>query len=540
MYLEFPSGPVPLDSNLYIERNPVEQRAYEEINQPGCIIRIKAPRQMGKTSFLLRVRQRAERLGYRTAWIDFQQAEESIFRSLDRFLRWFCTLVSRQLHVQPMLEDYWDEDVGSKVSSTLYLQEYLLPQSDRPLFVAFNELNRVFDHDAIAQEFLPLLRSWHEEAKQDEMLQKLRFAIAYSTEVYVPFDINQSPFNIGLPVKLPEFTLEQIQDLAKRHGLKWKGNVQARKLMAMVGGHPYLIRLALYYLVHPPETNWSLEKLLAEAPTQTGIYSEHLRRILAIIQNNPELEAALNQVIEAEESIQLNPLLAYQLESVGLVKLNGNQSTLSCDLYRLYFKTQTLVGEDLQRQISQLQQEKQRLQRLSNLDDLTGVSNHRYFEMYLEDKWHELTDTMAPLSLILLDVDYLKIYNNTRGHEAGNDCLRQVAEAICHCTNYPNNLVARYEGGKFAVVLPCVETSIAFEIAECIRKEVKKLALAHDLSKIGGLPASVITVSLGVASSNLDGEDSPTSLIQRAERAMLYAKRCGRDRTEISSNIENG
>lgn len=165
--------------------------------------------------------------------------------------------------------------------------------------------------------------------------------MVHATEAYVPLDINQSPFNVGLPIKLPEFSLEQVQDLAVRHALEWvKSEVGAQKLallLAMVGGHPYLVRVAFYYLGHQEVT---LEKLLQEAPTLAGIYSNHLRQHLANLQEHPELAAALKRVVTAPESVQLEAIAAYKLESMGLVKLEGNQVTPSCVLYRLYFREQ--------------------------------------------------------------------------------------------------------------------------------------------------------------------------------------------------------
>lgn len=102
----------------------------------------------------------------------------------------------------------------------------------------------------------------------------------------------------------------------------------------MVGGHPYLVRVALYHLGRQELT---IEQLLPEAPTLAGIYSNHLRHHLASLQAHPELAAALKQVVTAPESVQLEAIAAYKLESMGLVKLEGNQATPSCELYRLYF-----------------------------------------------------------------------------------------------------------------------------------------------------------------------------------------------------------
>mgnify|MGYP005843493433 CR=1 FL=1 len=335
--LEFPGGSVPLNSPFYIERPPIEANAYAEINNPGSLIRIKAPRQMGKTSLLNRILDLAQHQGFHTALSNFQQADSAVFASLDKFLRWFCTNISRQLNLTPLLDEYWDEDMGSKLSCTAYVQGYLLEKVESPLVLALDEVNRIFEYPNICCDFLPLLRSWYETASEGELWQKLRLVVVHTTEVYVPLNINQSPFNVGLPIKLPEFTGQQVQDLAVRHGLNWAESSEIESLMAMVGGHPYLVRLALYPLARQ---NVSLEQLLKDAPTIAGVYSNHLRRHLANLQAHPELAAALHQVVSTSEPVQLEAITAYKLESMGLIKLEGNQATPSCELYRLYFNEQ--------------------------------------------------------------------------------------------------------------------------------------------------------------------------------------------------------
>jgi hypothetical protein len=338
--LEFPSGPVPLDSPLYINRPPIEELAYAEISQPGCVIRIKAPRKMGKSSLLIRIVARAKAMAYKTVYLDFQEADAAVFSSIDKFLRWFSANVSRQLNLNPRLDDYWDEEMGSKVSCKIYFEDYLLNQINTPLVLALNEVNRVFEYPHIAQEFLAMLRFWHEQARLVETWEKLRLVVVHATEIYIPLKINQSPFNVGLSIKLPQFSYEQVQDLALCYGLDWLDGSKTQQLMAMVGGHPYLVSVALYHLCRKEMT---LEELLQAAPTPPGIYSHHLRSHLAMLRDEPQLASALQQVVTADESVRLEAIAAYKLESMGLIQLDGNQAKLSCQLYRLYFREQ--LGE---------------------------------------------------------------------------------------------------------------------------------------------------------------------------------------------------
>ncbi|MDJ0594469.1 MAG: AAA-like domain-containing protein [Pleurocapsa sp. MO_226.B13] len=336
--LELPNTPVPLESSLYIQRPPSESQAYEEIVKPGALIRIKAPKQMGKTSLVMRILSMAQARGYRTVRLNLLQAEDKVLGDLQRLLRWFCANITLQLGLESLLDDYWDEDLGFKVSCTTYLQGYVLGHLDSPLVVAIDEVNRLFSYPEVAQEFLPLLRFWHEEANNVRIWQKFRLIVTHSTEIYIPLSLHQSPFNVGLSIRLQEFNWEQIQELAKRYGLdRDRSSLQLEQLKSLqqiVGGHPYLLNLAFYHLV---TQDLSIEKLLQDATTETGIYRDHLRGYLVTFSRYPELANAYRQVVQSERPLSLNAIAAYELESMGLVKLEGNEAIPSCNLYRLYF-----------------------------------------------------------------------------------------------------------------------------------------------------------------------------------------------------------
>ncbi len=333
----FPSGSVPLDSPFYIERSPIEAQVYEETTKPGALVRIKAPMEMGKTSLLLRIMDYANRQGYRTVSLNLEQIDQAILSDLNRFLRWLCANASHQLQLEPKLDDYWDEDIGSKVSCTLYFRSYLLEQIDSPLVLALDEVNQIFEHPQVAKDFLPLLRSWYEEARRLPIWQKLRLIVVHSTEIYVPLQLNQSPFNVGLPIQLTSLSVNQVQQLAQRYGLNWTDDEEARLLIDMVGGHPALVHLALYHLSREDLT---LAQLLQTAPTSSGIYDHHLQRHWATLQEQPELAIALHTVMRTTFPVPLEPILAYKLSSMGLIKLNDNKATSSCQLYRQYFENQ--------------------------------------------------------------------------------------------------------------------------------------------------------------------------------------------------------
>ena len=330
----YPSGSVPLNSAFYLKRSSIEEQINREIKKPGALIRIKAPKEMGKTSLLLRILDYANQQGYRTVSLNFEQADQAILSDLNQFLRWLCANISRQIQRKPMLDEYWDEDMGSKISSTLYLQDYILDSIDTGFVLALDEVNQVFEHPQVAKDFLPLLRSWYEEAKRLPVWQKLRLIVIHSTEIYVPLQLNQSPFNVGLPIQLEDFNLEEVQQLAQRYGLNWQDGIQGRQLISMVGGHPALVSLALYHLSRQEIT---MTQLLETAPTAMGIYSHHLQRHWATLKKQPELEQALDVVFNATEPVTLDPLIAYKLSSMGVIKQLGDKAIAGCELYRRYF-----------------------------------------------------------------------------------------------------------------------------------------------------------------------------------------------------------
>ncbi len=332
--LEFPEGQVPLASPFYIERVPYEQRCYEKIVKPGAFLHIKAPKQMGKTSLSIRILAFAAQLGYRTASLNLLQADKATIADLDKFLRWFAFNISRKLKLEAKLENYWHEDLGSKASCTSYFQDYLLAQIKSPVVLALDELNEIFAHPQIAQDFFSLLRSWYEEAKNSEIWQKLRLVALNSTEVYIPLNINCSPFQVGLSIQLRPFSWEQVQELAGRHGIDLAKDELA-ELMFLTGGHPYLLRLALYYLTRRDLT---LEELIQTADSDTGIYSDHLHRILWYLQQHPDVLTALQQVVKAKAPIKLEQVQAFKLHGMGLVNLRGSRAMTSCNLYERYFR----------------------------------------------------------------------------------------------------------------------------------------------------------------------------------------------------------
>ncbi|NES72437.1 MAG: molecular chaperone Tir, partial [Okeania sp. SIO2D1] len=336
---ELPRGQVRLASSFYVVRIPGENQCYQEVLKPGALIRLKAPRQMGKTSLMARILYHAREKGYRTVPLSFQHADKSVFTNLNQLLRWFCGKIARKLRLPYQIEDCWTDTYGSKDNCTAFFEDYLLPETDTPLVLGLDEVDRVFQYPKVADDFFGLLRAWYEEAGygygDSDLWEKLRLVVVHSTEVYLPLNVNQSPFNVGLPIELAEFSAQQVLDLVQRHGLAWS-SPEVGQLMKIVGGHPYLVRVALYNVV---KKHLTLEQLATTAPTEAGIYGDHLRRHLWQLQQHPELATAFSKVVNANQTVELESVTAFKLHSMGLVQLQGNEVTPRFELYSQYFRS---------------------------------------------------------------------------------------------------------------------------------------------------------------------------------------------------------
>lgn len=179
----------------------------------------------------------------------------------------------------------------------------------------------------------------------------------------------------------------------------------------------------------------------------------------------------------------------------------------------------------------QLEQANQDLRRLSYLDGLTGVANRRHFEEALDLEWRRASRAGTPISLIMLDADFFKPFNDAYGHQRGDDCLKLIAGTIHNALNRPGDMVARYGGDEFMVLIPGADAEGAAEMAEAMRSRVEEMAITHE-----GSPADrIVTISLGVVTAYPTRGFSSSDLIATADEALYQAKDKGRNRLIISS-----
>jgi diguanylate cyclase (GGDEF)-like protein len=213
------------------------------------------------------------------------------------------------------------------------------------------------------------------------------------------------------------------------------------------------------------------------------------------------------------------------------LKLTVNEAVHS------YLQEQKLQQQnlELQRLTQALKQANLELQRLVTIDGLTQLANRRHFDDYLSNEWRRMTRENQFLSLILCDVDFFKRYNDYYGHLSGDDCLKQIAQAIQSSIHRPADLAARYGGEEFAVILSNTPLNGAITVAQTIQAAVRSLQIPHQYSLI----SDIVTLSLGVCSMIPNPAFSPASLIETADQALYAAKQQGRDRFASKIHMTN-
>jgi len=171
------------------------------------------------------------------------------------------------------------------------------------------------------------------------------------------------------------------------------------------------------------------------------------------------------------------------------------------------------------------------LEKLSNRDGLTNIPNRRYFEERLEGEWARAWRSGQPLSVVMMDIDHFKLFNDHYGHGAGDDCLRRVARILKKSLTRSMDMIARYGGEEFVAILPDTDRDGALHVGEQLREAVEREAIRHEYSPT----ASTVTISVGIASHTAAGPQKDTGrLLQAADRALYQAKERGRNMVLVS------
>jgi diguanylate cyclase (GGDEF)-like protein len=223
-------------------------------------------------------------------------------------------------------------------------------------------------------------------------------------------------------------------------------------------------------------------------------------------------------------------------ERVEVIRLLAAQAAVAIENARLYEQLQDhsrTLEQKVAERTARLEQLNQELQGLAERDALTGVANRRRGDIYLQEVWTRLRRDKQPLSVIMLDVDHFKAFNDSYGHQAGDDCLVAVAEAVYAQLMRPTDLVARYGGEEFMVILPNTDRDGVVHVAEQVRRGVEVLAIEHAYSSVG----SVVTVSAGTATMIPGVVGGTEQLLREADIALYRAKRMGRNQVHSAPEV---
>ena len=220
-----------------------------------------------------------------------------------------------------------------------------------------------------------------------------------------------------------------------------------------------------------------------------------------------------DRVVRIQQAIQVLPLKTDETVQYCLIQIFDVTSAVS--------REKTLRTQALE------------MRAFSHIDGLTGIANRRRYDECIEGEFRRARRNGKPLSLIMIDIDYFKNYNDNYGHQAGDTCLKEVANALNGGLHRPGDLLARYGGEEFVVVLPCTDAEGTYRIAENMRACVEALNLPHAASSI----ADHVTISLGVASLMPHHTRELDELQISADKALYQAKRTGRNRVEVFDDI---
>jgi hypothetical protein len=333
--LPHPGGTLEVDDPWYLPR-PTDAIALSHIKQIGQTVTIKGPRQMGKSSLLMRTLSAGIAQGKAIALLDFQLVDEDSKAHADLFFRRFASWVAERLDLPDSVDRFWNAGYASPQNCTRYIEQHVLEPLGGPCVIAIDETDAIFQ-TTFSQDFFSMLRSWHNK-RADPMRRnwkKLDIVLSTSTEPQFFIDRpHESPFNVGVTLRLEDFQTDQVARLNAMHPHALSaGNVE--RLYQLVRGHPFLTRKALY-MAAGTTPSCSADALFEHAFDDGGPFGDHLRDYLLRLQRKQDLIPALRQVVDGRTLT--DELAIYRLQALGLVRRNGNKVVPRCDLYGDYFR----------------------------------------------------------------------------------------------------------------------------------------------------------------------------------------------------------
>jgi hypothetical protein len=337
------TGAIALDSPYYIERT-ADPRLKGAIENKEGLIRIKGSRQVGKTSLLNRALHNAGAGEIAVVRTDYQAFTEAELIDLPTFYKALGRKLSRALRsTVPTLPDIatvWDDTFSPNDNLQDYLELHVLNALPGSLLWGMDEVDRLFV-TPFRSDVFGLFRSWYNlrNAEPNHPLCRLTLLLSYATEAALFItDLNQSPFNVGVDIPLSDFTATEIAELNRRFGSPLRSEDEVARFIALVGGHPFLAHRALIEIVRH---EMSLEQFEAEADTDTGLFGDHLRRIL--FSTSDELTTLLRDAVQGKPCADDKKFT--RLCEAGVLSGNDYRNPqFRCGIYKNYL-TRHLLGD---------------------------------------------------------------------------------------------------------------------------------------------------------------------------------------------------
>ncbi|HLK60313.1 MAG TPA: AAA-like domain-containing protein [Chthonomonadaceae bacterium] len=332
-------GAVPLNSRFYIARAADAVFQAARARRDSTIL-IKGSRQTGKSSLLARGLDLARREGARVAFTDFRRFSAAEMETLDSFYLALARSLADQLDLDVAPDAVWNPQRAATDSFERYVKREVLVKSAAPLVWGLEEVDRLFPC-AYKDDVFGLFRAWHNARsfEPDGPWERLTLILAYATEAYkLVSNLNQSPFNVGTQIALNDFSPEQVADLNARYERPLRDEAELARFIALVSGHPFLVRQGLHEM---KTRQLDIAALEAQADQVGGIYGNHLDRLLVSLSQDAQHVSVVREVLRQEHCSDADSF--YRLRSAGILAgASEQEARLRCQVYQTFLARRLL------------------------------------------------------------------------------------------------------------------------------------------------------------------------------------------------------